>query len=138
MENPNSSQKPHHSNLQSKIVTLHGGDTWKEIRNLERTRVKIQRKEADLHFLKQCRDSNLTPTFACIKHRLHNQKYHRIFERFSKTLICLEIRKTRTSLARLSLAAFKTHLKLAATIEQDLWKVIDASAALKAIKEKER
>ena len=46
---PNSiSQKPLHRNPQTKIVTLYGGDTWKEIRDLEKTRVKIQRKEVDL------------------------------------------------------------------------------------------
>ena len=49
MDYPNSvSQKPLHRNLQTKIVTLYGGDTWKEIRDLEKIRVKIQRKEADL------------------------------------------------------------------------------------------
>jgi hypothetical protein len=49
VDHPNStSQKPLHRNLQTKIVTLYGGDTWKEIRDLEKIRVKIQRKEADL------------------------------------------------------------------------------------------
>ena len=49
---PNSiSQKPLHRNLQTKIVTLYGGDAWKEIRDLEKTRVKIQRKESDLSLI---------------------------------------------------------------------------------------
>jgi len=46
MEYPNTEpQKPHHRNLQKTIVTLYGGETWKELRDLERARVKIQRKE---------------------------------------------------------------------------------------------
>ena len=43
------SKKPNYRNLQSIILTLYGGETWKEIRSLEKTRVKIQRKESDLH-----------------------------------------------------------------------------------------
>ena len=42
------SEKLHHKNLQSSIVTLYGRDTWTEIRNLEKARIKIQRREADL------------------------------------------------------------------------------------------
>jgi len=62
---PNSiSQKPLHRNLQSRIVTLYGGDTWKEIRNLKKTRVKRQRKESDLYFPPNCHPSPyLSQTF---------------------------------------------------------------------------
>ena len=45
------SEKLHHRNLQSIIVTLYRRDTWTEIRNLEKTRIKIQRRETDLAFL---------------------------------------------------------------------------------------
>ena len=46
------SQRPHHKNLQTIIVTLHGGETQKEVHDLEKMRVKIQRRESHLSFLK--------------------------------------------------------------------------------------
>lgn len=68
---------------------------------------------------------------------LHNQRNHKIFERLSKSLIHLEIQRTRISLWKLSIATFNTHLKLASAIKEDLWRIIDASAALKASKERQ-
>jgi len=40
-------QKPHHRNMKNTIVTMYGGETWKEVHDLENTRVKIQRRESD-------------------------------------------------------------------------------------------
>lgn len=47
----------------------------------------------------------------------------------------MEICRIRFSLAQLSSIAFRTHLKLATVIHENLWTIIDASAALKAGKE---
>lgn len=126
------SKKLHHINLQSSIVTLYGRDIWTKIRNLEKTRIKIQRREADLSFLKQCRHSNYIPAFARIKHKLHK---HKEFERLSGSLIRHEIHRTRFWLDHLSTKAYKIHLKLAMIIRKDLWSTIDATVALKAERE---
>jgi len=43
-----------HRGLKSNITSLYGGETWKEICLLEILRIKIERRVADLEFLKQC------------------------------------------------------------------------------------
>ena len=42
---------PHRRNLQTEIATLYGRDIAKETRRLEATRIKIQRRAADLDFV---------------------------------------------------------------------------------------
>lgn len=59
------SQDTHYRNLQTPSTTLYGRQVWIEIRNLEKITVKIERRAADLDFLKHCRDFNLIPPFAC-------------------------------------------------------------------------
>ena len=45
VENPGSSSKyDNHRNLKTKILSMHGGDSWEEICYLERTRMKIERR----------------------------------------------------------------------------------------------
>ena len=51
---------PHRRILQIEIATMYGRDIAKETRRLELTRIKIQRRDADLDFLKRCRDTNIT------------------------------------------------------------------------------
>ena len=43
----------HRRNLQNEIATLYGRDIAKEARRLEMTRIKIQRRAADLDFILQ-------------------------------------------------------------------------------------
>ena len=54
-------QNDHHRSLKTKILSLYGGDSWEEICNLEKTRIKIERRVADLKFLKECRDPGRLP-----------------------------------------------------------------------------
>ena len=65
--------------LKTKIVSLHGGDSWDEICFLEKTRMKTEKRAADLKFLKECRDNNLIPQFTRIKPVSHLQRYNKYF-----------------------------------------------------------
>jgi hypothetical protein len=58
-------ENPNHRNLINQIISLYGRETLDEIRVLEKLRVKIKRRVADLEFLKKCRDENVLPKFAC-------------------------------------------------------------------------
>ena len=51
----------HHRNLATEITSLHGRDIWQKFRLLERLRIKIKMRAADLNFLKQCRDKKIPP-----------------------------------------------------------------------------
>ena len=85
-----------------------------------------------MKILKYCRDRKLTPAFATIKYKMRNNWNHTAFDRLNETPVRMEIRRTRAALDRLSREALTLHLRLAAVIRYDLWKVADASAALKA------
>ena len=122
-------------NLQTEIATLYGRDIAKETRRLEATRIKIQRRATDLDFLKRCRDTSVLPKFAIVKHQLRNHRNHRAFDRLGFAIVRGEIRRTRVNLNSLSNLALKLHLKLAHTLRDDLWTIVDACAALKADKE---
>ena len=50
----NSEHNYHHRNLNEQITSLHGREILDEVRKLEKLRVKIRRRAADLEFLKQC------------------------------------------------------------------------------------
>jgi len=126
------SKDTNHRSLKSKILSLYGGDTWSEILSLESFRVRITRRAADLHFLKNCRDNNLIPPFAQVKHRLQNRYNSKAFFQLSFSLIRSEIRRARASLENLGRLALSTHLKLANSIDKNLWAIIDARTALKA------
>ena len=45
-----SEQISHHRNLIDQIMSLHGRETLDEVRELEKLRVKIRRRAADLEF----------------------------------------------------------------------------------------
>ena len=48
VDNPRSSlRNDNHRSLKTKILSLHGGDSWEEICYLERTRMKIERRAAE-------------------------------------------------------------------------------------------
>jgi len=126
------STKNFHRSLKSNITSLYGGETWKEICLLEILRIKIERRAADLQFLKQCRNKKIIPPFAKINHRLFNHYNNKLFLKLSLALIRSEIKRTRAALDRLNHLALSSHLKLTMEISFDLWKIIDAKAALKA------
>jgi len=121
-----------HKCLKSIIISPYGGDTWSEIILLEKNRVKIERRAADLQFLKNCRDNNLISPFTQINHRLHNKFNSKAFFQLIISLFRAEIKRVRASLDNIGCSAFSAHLKLASKINKDLWSVIDARAALKA------
>jgi len=101
----------------------------------QKIRVKIERREAGLFFLKHFRDFNLVPPFSFVNHTLcslHTQIY---FDEIILSLIHHKIHRTRFYLDNLSSFSFKNHLKLAATIRQDLWATINASTVVKVDKE---
>ena len=126
------SKSTNHRSLKSNILSLYGGDTWSEILALESVRVRIKRRASDLHFLKNCRDNNLIPPFAQVKHRLHNKYNSKAFLHLSFSLIRSEIRRVRTSLEHLGRLALSSHLKLANSIDKALWAIIDGRTAMKA------
>ena len=128
----------HRRSLATEIKSLYGRDIWQQIQLLEKLRVKIQRRVADLTFLKNCRDLNLIPTFAVINHRMRSKWNMKAFDKLSMHLVKLEIKKTRFNLDHLARDSLKLHLKLAATIRQDLWLAADSNAALKAERELEK
>lgn len=97
--------------------------------------MKIARRAADLHFLKNCHDNNLIPPFAQINHILHNKYNSKAFFQLRISLIWAEIKRGRASLDNLACSVLSAHLKLASNINKDLWSIIDARAALKAINE---
>jgi hypothetical protein len=70
---PIKTENPNHNNLTHQIISLYGRETLDEIRVLEKLRVKIKRRVADLEFLKKCRDENVLPKFAQIQHRTKNK-----------------------------------------------------------------
>ena len=79
----------------SQVQTLHGRDRLKDVRLLETTRVKIAKRTTDLEFLKNCRDNQLVPQFAVIKHRLRNPRNEGLFKSMSLSLVKNEIKRTR-------------------------------------------
>ena len=87
------SKDANHRSLKSKILSLYGGDAWSEILLLERFRMRIARRAADLHFLKNCRDNNLIPPFAQVKHRLQNKYNSKAFLQLSFSLFQSEIKR---------------------------------------------
>jgi len=133
VDNPDhTTSKNFHRSLKSNITSLYGGETWKEICLLEILRIKIERRTADLQFLKQCRNNKIIPHFAKVNHRLFNHYNNKAFSKLSLALIRGEIRRTRAALDKLNRLALSTHLKLSMVINFELWKSIDAKAALKA------
>lgn len=121
-----------HRGLKTNITSLYGGETWKEICILEMLRIKIERRAADLQFLKQCRNKRIIPHFAKVNHRLFNQYNNKSFLKLSLALIRSEIKRTQAALDNLNRLALSWHLKLTMKISPDLWKIVDAKAALKA------
>jgi hypothetical protein len=110
-------------------------ETLDEILLMENLREKIQRRVADLEFLKNCRDNKVLPKFARIEHRMKNKGNNATFHRLGLSIIKNEIKKTRSTLDYLSKTVLNLHLKLACFISPELWKTVDALASLKAEKE---
>jgi hypothetical protein len=54
--------------------SLHRREILNEVHLLERTRIKLAHRVADLSFLKRCKDSKVIPGFAVIKHHLHKEE----------------------------------------------------------------
>ena len=105
VDNPaSSSLNNNHRNLKTKILSPHEGDAWEEICYLKKTRMKIERKAADLKFLKQCRDNNLIPLFTQIKPKPHLNRYNKYFSKLSFNLIHGEIKKNRALLDKIGRA----------------------------------
>jgi hypothetical protein len=125
-------QNSHHKNLNYQITSLYGREILDETRVLEKLRVKIKRRAADLDFLKRCRDNNVLPKFTCIEHKIKSKWNKTTFCTLGKSIVRGEIKKNRCALDSLSKTALKLHLKLAHAIHPDLWKKIDVLAALKA------
>ena len=116
----NSCETPHHRNLKTVISSLYGRETWNNFRLLEKLRIKIVRRAADLDFLKKCRDNNIIPIFALISHKIRSRWNHKAFERLSRALVRGELRRTRATLDTLSKNALKLHLQLTHEIRMDL------------------
>jgi hypothetical protein len=111
---------------------MYGRETLDEIRVLEKLRVKIKRRLADLEFLKKCRDENVLPKFAQIQHRTKNRWNNMAFSRLGLSIVRGKIKKNRCILERTSKNALKLHLKLAQITTPGLWRIVDALATMKA------
>jgi hypothetical protein len=129
--NPINTENRNHINLINQIISLYGRETLDKIRVLEKLRVKIKRRMADLEFLKKCRDENVLPKFAQIQQRTKNKWNNATFSRLGLSIIRGEIRKNRCILEHLSKNALKLHLKLAQVVTPELWKIVDVIAAMK-------
>ena len=127
-----SKQISHHRNLNDQITSLYGREILDEVRELEKLRVKIKRRAIDLDFLKQCRDNNVLPKFARIQHKLKNKWNKTTFHALEKSIVRGKVRKNRYTLDLLSKTTLKLNLKLAHALDLEVWKTIDALAALKA------
>ena len=66
VDNPVSANNNNHISLRTIIISLRGGEFLVDSYYLEKIWIKISRRAADHHFLKECRDLNLIPDFACI------------------------------------------------------------------------
>lgn len=110
----------HHRNLNEQITSLYGREILDEFRKLEKLRVKIKRRAADLDFLKQCRDSSVLPSFACIQHQIRSRWNKSAFHALEKSIVRGEIRRNRYMLVLLSKMALKLHLKLAHELDLDV------------------
>ena len=90
------SENMHHIKLQSIISTLYGRDTWIEIRNLEKIRIKIQRREARLKI-------NIVNIITFAYENLHHRNLQYIiftlYERDTWIEIC-NLKKTRIKIQR--------------------------------------
>jgi len=131
---PTNHENSNHRNIFNQITSLYGRETLDEIRVLEKLRVKIKKRLTDLEFLKDCRDKNVLPKFAQIQHRNRNKWNSAAFAKLGLSIVKGEIKRNRYNLDRLSRNALRLHLKIAQTITPELWKKVDAIAAMKAEK----
>ena len=95
-------------NLQCEISTnliynRYGAETLRDLRHLEKLHIDKCKKIAHLSFLKQCRDTNVIPTFAKISHPLKNNHKNMLFKKMSLMLVRDKIRSLRFSLDKLDL-----------------------------------
>jgi hypothetical protein len=97
-----------------------GREILDESRELEKLRVKINRRAIDLDFLKCCRDNNVLPEFVYIQHNIKRKWNKMTFYALGKSIVRGKIRKNRYTLDSLSKTVLKLHLKIAHTIDPEL------------------
>jgi hypothetical protein len=71
----------------------------------------MQRRAADLVFLKTRRDNNALPRSASVNHRMKNMWNSHAFDRLGLALVCGEIRRVRSTLDSISHNALMLHLQ---------------------------
>jgi hypothetical protein len=97
----------------TQILSLHGRDALDGFRLLEKLKIKMAHRLADIEFLKQCRDEDIILKFVAINHHLNAGKYNRIFRATSFSLVREEIKSKRKDLEALSNKSCMLHIKLA-------------------------
>ena len=113
------------------VESLHGRDVLNDLKHLETTRIKIAQKSTNMEFLKRCRDNEIIPQFATVKHRLNNCRNQSLFKHFSISLIRQEIKKFRGEIHSLSEKACRLHIRLANTINSSLWNAVDSAICMR-------
>ena len=94
----------------SYIKFLYGEEVYKKIQRLEKLQVKKSKLLCSLVFLKRCRDQDIVPVFAKIRHPITSTKARSIFHRASKSLVKERIDFTYLELDKTSGEAFNLSL----------------------------
>ncbi|KAG8237699.1 hypothetical protein J437_LFUL016264 [Ladona fulva] len=76
----------HRENIKSCITYLYGEEIFRSIRSFERLRKKRANLLASLAFLLRCRDNNIIPTFARLRHPIKTAAAQRILHRAGQAL----------------------------------------------------
>jgi hypothetical protein len=74
--------------------------------------------------LKRCRDNDVIPNFFVIPHSLLNARNRIRFRKWSMGLVRSEINHTRFEIDKLSHECLSLHIKLANTMNIDLWDMV--------------
>lgn len=114
-----------HENLKTKITSRYGRLIFQAVRELEKTRVKIEKLLCALAFLKRCRDNNIIPKCVQITPKKHIFHGNKILKSASEKLLRNLIRSNRFNINNYSKQENYLKEKLCNVLYSDDWEIID-------------
>ena len=120
-DSPLDAMNPHYGISTNLISYRYGAETLRELRRLEKLQIDKCKKIAHLSFLKQCRDTNVIPSFAKISHPLKNNHNNLLFKKMGLMLVHDQIKSLRCALDKLNRQLLLLHTQLANSIDKLTW-----------------
>ncbi|XP_046994258.1 uncharacterized protein LOC124606320 [Schistocerca americana] len=115
--------------LRSHISFLYWEDIARSVRHLEKLRLKQSQLLSNLAFLQRCRDKEVVPKFAVVKHHIRSAAVNRILRKTSHAIVKERIRHTRYELDMNARLLFSCHLFLAEVLSPLDWEWVDMTLA---------